>query len=117
MKVSSQLTDTEILRELGERLTVVRLERNLTQAALAEKAGASKRTAERLESAEVAAQLSAFVRVCRALDLIDRFDVFIPESTPSPIAQLKLHGRKRQRVSGKKSAPRTPKKWAWSDPS
>lgn len=117
MKVSLQLTDTEILRELGERLTAVRLERNLTQAALAEKAGVSKRTVERLESGEVAAQLSAFVRVCRALDLIDRFDVFIPEPTPSPIAQLKLQGRKRQRASGKKATPKTPKKWTWSDPS
>jgi len=115
MKIEATITDEGILRELGQRMTGLRLEHNLTQAALAAQAGVSKRTVERLESGEVAAHLSGFVRVCRALGLIERFDTLVPEATPSPIAQLKLHGRKRKRASGKKAVSGTPKKWTWGE--
>src|SRR2546427_692365 len=66
MKLSKQVTDEAILRELGGRLAAARLARNLTQATLAEEAGGSKRTGERLESGEGAARLSGRGRVCRA---------------------------------------------------
>jgi transcriptional regulator with XRE-family HTH domain len=117
MNISSQLSDESVLRELGARLTRARLERNLTQAALAEQAGVSKRTLERLESGEVAVQLSGFVRVCRALGLVERFDTFIPAALPSPIAQLKLQGKKRTRASGKKAASKPSQPWSWGESS
>lgn len=117
MNITTQLTDEGILKELGERLTGARLERNLTQAALAEQAGVSKRTVERLESGEVATQLSGFLRVCRALGLVQRFDALVPAAVASPITQLKLQGRKRQRASGRKVALGEPKKWTWGEPS
>ncbi|WP_295430737.1 helix-turn-helix transcriptional regulator [uncultured Thiodictyon sp.] len=121
MKITAQLTDTAILRELGARLAATRLERNLTQAALAEQAGVSKRTLERLESGEVATQLSGFVRVCRALDLAERLDLLVPEPVPSPLAQMKLQGRQRQRASGKRAAGTRgaadgPGTWTWGQP-
>ena len=106
MKIESQLTDDAILGELGARAARTRLERNLTQATLAEQAGVSKRTVERLEAGEVATQLSVFVRVCRALGLVDRLEALIPEPLPSPVAQLKLQGRTRRRASGSKIAPK-----------
>ncbi len=117
MKITAQLTDDSILKELGVRLTSVRLARNLTQAALAEQAGVSKRTVERLESGAVATQLSGFLRVCRTLDLLERFESLVPEVMASPMEQLKKQGRKRQRASGKKAAPAKPKKWTWGDES
>lgn len=117
MKITTYLTDAGILRELGARLTAARLERNLTQAVLAEQAGVAKRTVERLESGQVATQLSGFLRVCRALGVLERFDALIPETAASPIAQLKLQGRKRQRASGRKAAPGESKKWTWAEPS
>ena len=116
MKITSQLTDDAVLRELGGRLARVRLERNLTQAALAEQAGVAKRTVERLESGEVATQLSGFFRVCRVLGLLERFEALIPEAAPSPMEQLRLKRGKRQRASGRRSAPETPKKWTWGKP-
>ena len=73
------------MSELGRRLARVRLERNLTQAQLAEQAGVSKSTVERLESGSVATQLSGFIRVCRVLDVIERFEMLVPESMLSPI--------------------------------
>jgi transcriptional regulator with XRE-family HTH domain len=117
MKITPQLTDEGILRELGARLGAARLECNLTQAALAEQAGVSKRTVERLESGEVATQLSGFLRVCRALGLVERFETLVSESVAGPMAKLKLQGRKRQRASGRKGASGEPKKWTWGEPS
>jgi putative transcriptional regulator len=112
MKMTNEMTDEAILAELGERLAKVRLDRNLMQAGLADKAGVSKRTVERLEAGE-SIQLAGFVRVCRALDLVGHFEAFIPEPAPSPIAQLKLRGRVRRRASPFKVAEDAPGKWTW----
>ena len=76
---------------------------------------------ERLESGEVATQLSGFVRVCRALDLTERLDLLVPEPVPSPLAQMKLRGRQRQRASGKQAADTRgaadgPGSWTWGEP-
>jgi transcriptional regulator with XRE-family HTH domain len=104
-----------VLGELGERLARIRLDRNLTQAQLATQAGVSKRTVERLEAGTVGTQLSGFIRVCRALAVIERFDLLVPEPVPSPIEQLKMAGRKRQRASTTKPAKLSDKKWQWGD--
>lgn len=77
----------------------------------------SKRPVERLESGEVATQLSGFIRICRALGLLERFEVLLPEPGPGPMARLKLQGRKRQRATGKRTAAGTPKAWTWGEPS
>jgi len=116
MKISPELADGAVLQELGGRLAAVRIEQNLTQAALAERAGVSKRTVERMESGAVATQLSGFLRVCRALGLLDRFVAFLPEPVPGPMAQLKQQGRRRKRAARRKLAPATPGKWAWGEP-
>lgn len=114
MKISNQVVDELILRELGERLARVRLERNLTQAGLAEQAGVSKRTVERMEAGGVT-QLVNLVRVCRALDLLERFEMLIPEPVASPVAQLKLRGKERQRASSAKATTTPAGKWQWDD--
>lgn len=113
MKILSQLTDDAVLRELGERLGRVRLQRNMTQAELAVEAGVSKRTIERMEAGG-ATQLVNLVRACRALNLVEGFETLIPEPLPSPIAQLKLRGKERKRASSAK--PPTPvTKWQWGE--
>jgi transcriptional regulator with XRE-family HTH domain len=113
MEINKQATDEMILSELGGRLGRARLEKNLTQAQLAEQAGISKRTVERLESGAVATQLSGFIRVCRVLGLVERLDLLVPEPAPSPLAQLKLHGKKRQRASAARSPEQPEQKWEW----
>jgi len=115
MRIVKQATDQAVLSELGGRLAKARLERNLTQSQLAAQAGVSKNTVQRLESGSVATQLSGFIRVCRVLDLVERFDLLVPEPVPSPVEQLKLRGRKRQRASAKRKAKAPPKKWQWGD--
>jgi transcriptional regulator with XRE-family HTH domain len=117
MKISAQLTEDTVLTELGGRLASIRVGRNLTQAELAEQAGVSKRTVERLESGAVATQLSGFIRVCRALGLVENFESLIPEAVASPIEQLKRQGRRRQRASGRKAKRAMAGKWTWGDAS
>jgi transcriptional regulator with XRE-family HTH domain len=115
MKITSKLSDEAVLGELGRRLAAARLARNLTQAAVAEQAGVSKRTVERLESGEVAARLSALVRICRVLGLIDRFEQLVPPPTISPVEQLKLAKRRRKRASGTRAETQTSAPWTWGD--
>ena len=71
------MTDDALLQELGRRIAQQRLDRNLSQAQLAEQAGISKRTLERLEAGASATQLSLFLRVLRQLDLLERLDLLI----------------------------------------
>jgi transcriptional regulator with XRE-family HTH domain len=114
MKITPLLTDEAVLIELGERLGRHRLDRNLSQAELAEAAGVSKRTIERIEAGD-STQLANFIRILRALDLIEGFDALIPPPPPSPIAQLKLHGRQRQRASSVREPAPSNRAWTWDD--
>ena len=115
MKISNQLVDDVILRQLGERLARIRLQRNLTQADLAIEAGVSKRTVERMEAGGPT-QLVNLVRVCRALGIVEGFEVLIREPAASPVAQLKLRGYERKRASAAKPpAPAPAGKWQWAE--
>jgi transcriptional regulator with XRE-family HTH domain len=115
MKISGQLTDRAVLAEVGARLRRRRLQRNQTQQALADEAGVSKRTVERLEGGG-SAQLSSFLRICRALGLLERLEALVPEPLPSPIEQLDLGGKQRQRAS-KPSTEGEPTGdgWTWGE--
>jgi len=115
MTLINNVSDGVVLEEIGRRLEAIRLNRNQTQAQLATQAGVSKRTIERLESGAVAVQLSGFVRVCRALELLDRLDAFLPEPVVSPIALLKLRGRTRRRASGRPAPAPSAMAWTWRD--
>ncbi len=117
MKIAKQATDAAILTEIGRRLARLRLEKNLTQVQFAEQAGVSKSTVQRLESGDVSPQLSGFIRVCRVLDVIERFDMLVPEPVPSPVEQLKLGGKRRKRASKVKTTKPAPKKWQWGNES
>jgi transcriptional regulator with XRE-family HTH domain len=112
--IQSSMTDTALLTEVGARVARHRLEANLTQSELAQRAGVGLRTLQRLESGEVAAQLSVFLRVCRALGLVERIDAFLPAAAPGPIEQLERQGAARQRASGRIADTQTAP-WRWAD--
>lgn len=115
MKIAPDITDGALLGLIGERLARLRLAKNLTQAQLAEQAGLGVRTVQRLELGAAATQLSGFVRVCRVLGLVERFEALIPEEAASPMAQLRQQGRQRRRATGKKAAVGDSKKWTWGE--
>ena len=107
------LTDDALLLRIGERLARLRLAQGLTQEQLATQAGLGVRTVQRLELGEAATQLSGFVRVCRVLGLVDRFDLLLPDVPASPMAQLKAQGRPPRRARAKKLEGDKPKAWTW----
>ena len=109
------MTDGAVMAELGARLERVRLERNQTQAALAREAGISRRTLVRLEQGEGGVGTAGLLRVLRALGLLDRVELLVPEPLPSPIEQLSLQGRRRRRASGERRDSAVPG-WSWADP-
>lgn len=116
MKIDSNMVDEAVTKEMGRRLTAIRLAQNLSQRQLAENAGLGLRTVQRLELGETATQLSGFVRVCRALGLMDRIDQLMAEPPPSPLDQLRRNERKRRRATGgRKKTP--PAKWTWGESS
>ncbi len=97
------LTDVAVLRELGARLARERLGRNQTQAALAEEAGVSRATVQRLEAGH-STQLTNLVRVLRALDLPGLHEI-VPEPVVRPLAELQRLERGR-RLRRRASSPR-----------
>ena len=114
MKISSLLTDDTILSEIGARITRRRLDRQLTQADLAEQAGIAKRTLERIE-AGASAQMSSMIRLFRVLDLLPGLDNLVPETGPSPMDLLRRKGKIRQRASSVRHAKESDAAWTWDD--
>ncbi len=116
MKITSQTTDDAVLGELGRRIARTRLERNVTQQQLAREAGIGIATLERMEAGQ-ATRTSSFIRVLRALNLLEGLEDALPEPTPSPIEALKLRGRQRRRAASPGTTPEEPPSapWRWGD--
>lgn len=117
MPIQRLMSDEALLQELGRRIARLRLERNLSQAQLAEQAGISKRTLERLEAGAVSTQLSLFLRVLRQLDLLERLELLLPEPQPSPLALLEQQRATRKRASRRRTTnPPSTSTWSWGQP-
>jgi putative transcriptional regulator len=91
-------TDQAVLEELGRRLRQRRLDRNLSQHDVAEKAGVDRTTIGQLER-DGRASLLTLVQVLRALGALDELDAFLPAAGPSPLELARRQGRVRQRAS------------------
>jgi transcriptional regulator with XRE-family HTH domain len=113
MRFTNLLTDEAVQVEIGHRIAAGRLARQLTQAQLAEAAGVSKRTVERLEDG-ASTQLCNLLRCLRALDMLAGLERLLPEALISPIELLKRRGRLRARARPPKDA-RPTVAWSWGD--
>jgi transcriptional regulator with XRE-family HTH domain len=111
----TKLTDEAFLKSFGERLAIARLDHEWSQEKLARQAGVTKRRVERLEAGEVTANLAGFVRILRALGLLERLDLLLPDATPGPMEQLRAQGKRRRRASAKKNTDAKPSDWKWGD--
>jgi len=114
MKFLDDSSDEAILKELGNRIVQYRLNRNLTQNALAVEAGVSKRTVIRSEQGH-STQGSNLIRILRALDLLQNLEALIPPPVASPMQQAKMQGKMRKRASSKTDAAKTKEPWSWGD--
>jgi transcriptional regulator with XRE-family HTH domain len=97
MKITSELTDLAVLHELGDRLERHRIDAGLTQAQLADEAGVSKRTVERIEAGH-STDFVMLVRILRVLQLLEALEQSVPDLPQSPLLLLKSRGRARKRV-------------------
>lgn len=113
MKYTNLLSDAAVMAELGHRITETRLARQMTQAKLAEEAGVSKRTVERLEGGE-STQLSNLIRCLRVLKKLEGFEHLLPEMRPNPAELLGRHGKSRLRArTSRNNSSAEP--WTWDD--
>ena len=112
MTIDKLMTDKAVLSTLGKRLARHRIAQNFTQESLANEAGISKRTLERLEAGQ-SSQLLTVVRVLRALNMLNLLETAIPEAMPRPAELLKI-GKERQRASSKRKES-TEEPWQWGD--
>ncbi len=116
MPIDHLMSDEALLHELGQRIARLRLERNLSQAQLAEQAGISKRTLERLEAGAAATQLSLFLRVLRQLDLLERLELLLPEPQPSPLALLEQQQQATRKRASRRRIAKPASSWSWGQP-
>jgi transcriptional regulator with XRE-family HTH domain len=116
MPIDRLMSDETLLQEIGKRIARLRLERNLSQAQLAEQAGISKRTLERLESGATAIQLSLFLRVLRQLDLLERLELLLPEPQPSPLALLEQQQQATRKRASRRRIAKPASSWSWGQP-
>lgn len=87
----------EIAEALGKRLRARRLLSNVSQAAVADKAGISRRALVQLESGQ-GSTVHTLISVLKALGLEQHLTTLVPVPTVSPMAMLKAK-RLRSRAS------------------
>lgn len=117
MHLNALQTDVAVLAELGKRIAAHRLERNWTQADLADEAGIGKATVQRAESGR-SVQMTSMVRLLRTLGLLEALNAAIPESVRLPIAELERERhqtRRRARARSEPSKEPRGEPWAWGD--
>lgn len=111
--LTNEMSDKAILKELGSRISRYRLNKNMTQQALATEAGVSMPTIQRLEKGTTI-QLFLLIRTLRTLNIVENLESFIPEPAFSPLQQLKMRGKIRQRA-GQSKKKKKKKDWQWGD--
>ena len=95
-KIDYKLASTEqIIEDLGKRIALIRLTRNISQNTLAERAGLTRRTLSRLETGK-GATLETWIRVMRSLGLENDLEACLPDPGIQPVQDLA--GGKRQRA-------------------
>lgn len=96
-------TIAEIEASLGERLRALRLDKNVDQKTLAERAGISLRAVKNLEGG-MGSTLKSLVAVLRALDHEQWLQTIAPIATINPLT-LTRTAAPRQRARHKKTGP------------
>ena len=119
MIITTELTDEAVLHEIGDRLERRRIDAGLTQAQLAEEAGISKRTVERIEAGH-STDFVMLLRVLRVLKLVESLDQLVPDLPQSPLVLLKGRGRERKRVRHSRppdgtAVPKPAPPWKWRE--
>ncbi|HHA2592432.1 helix-turn-helix domain-containing protein [Stenotrophomonas pavanii] len=85
----------EIAEDLGRRIRARRLSANISQAALADKAGISRRALVQLEGGQ-GSSIRTLICVLKALGLAEHLSRIAPVPSVSPMAMLKARQSRRR---------------------
>ena len=107
------MTSRDLVKEMGRRLKVVRLSRNLTQQLVAREAGIGTRTLHRLEAGEGPA-LDSFVRVAQVLGLAERVLEVIPKDEIRPMERA-VSGKPERKRARPASGHPARQHWTWGE--
>ena len=89
-------SSAELQVELGKRLRRLRLQRNIDQRTLAEKAGVALSALQKLEAGR-GSTVQTLLRTLKALNYLEGIEMLAPEPTVNPLALLRST-KPRQRV-------------------
>jgi len=92
------MSDAATAKAIGQQIETIRLEKNLSQQAVADEAGISRMTYFKLTNGSC--NLVNLVAVLRALDELELLAQFFIERLPSPVELLKRKGKHRKRATG-----------------
>ena len=101
-----RMTDDSIIQAIGVYIRSVRLERNMTQAQLSERAGVHRTTIRDLELGKRSTLLT-LIQVLRSLDQLHTLSSFKVSKELSPLQRAKLEISERKRASGSRSDQKT----------
>lgn len=104
------MTDSAIVKVIGNYIKNQRLLQNKSQEKLAEAAGLNRWTLSQIENGEAITMLS-LIQILRALGLLHILEIFKVEQQVSPIALAKLAKQKRQRASKKDNEEQPETDW------
>ncbi|MGI9628710.1 MAG: helix-turn-helix domain-containing protein [Longimicrobiales bacterium] len=99
MRIRQTTRTPAILKELGQRVERLRLQRNQPLASLAEAAGVGTATLQRFESGK-SVNLNTLIQVLRALNRLGDLDNIVPDVEVSPFELSGSRSKPRQRASG-----------------
>lgn len=116
MKISKDLSDSEILIELGRRIKACRMRKEYTQDEFAAISGVSKGTVANAENGG-SIQFGNLLKILRELDLLNALEVLLPTSEISPMELIQSKREKtRQRVRKSSNAQKqSSSSWKWGE--
>jgi len=105
------MSDDAIIQTIGDFVKHHRLQQNIKQKDLAEKAGINRTTLSDLEMGK-RCQLITLIQVLRILNKLHVFESFEVKNQISPILLAEMEMKKRRKASGQKNDS-TPRKSDW----
>jgi transcriptional regulator with XRE-family HTH domain len=105
------MSDPAIVKELCGILKQVRLQQNITQGQLAEKAGLSRSAISKMETGQSTVSLLTVIQVLRALQQFYLLDHWKVAETISPLLVARLTAKSRLRASGSSANKKEENGW------
>ena len=111
----SELSNDNIIKEIGKRVKDIRINADISQKELAEKSGIGVQTIFRLEKGRTKITLLNLIAILRALNQLEQFEAFLPEISLAPLSLARSQGKKKIRASRKKDQTNQKSQWSWGD--